>query len=173
MDESGSLRFTGLLIDIFMDKRLSLFYSDNCCFCQRPGNRERNPFFQLPPGCLRLFHLNLPPTAEGLLSNIGRFSYSTFLSLIYFSQSTLSKSKPERKASLSGSISLRAKAVESARQQGSIYVRKRLNKSMGTGRTTLELLSADTSTRLCKNLRCRAVGCFAMTSAASANFCEA
>jgi len=53
------------------------------------------------------------------------------------------------------------------------YARKRINKSMGTGKTTVELLSDDTSTRLCRNLRCKAAGCLAMTSAASASFCEA
>src|SRR6266542_164506 len=59
------------------------------------------------------------------------------------------------------------------RQDDTPYARKRLNKSTGSGRTTVELLSADTSTRLCRNLRCMAAGCFAMISAASASFCEA
>ena len=81
----------------------------------------------------------------------------------------------EKTWSLAGKVTIlpRIALVLVTRQDGSLYARKRLNRSMGTGRTMVELLSADTSTRLCRNLRCIAAGCFAMTSAASASFCEA
>ena len=62
---------------------------------------------------------------------------------------------------------------DSRKATGALYVSKRLNKSTGTGKIMVELFSADTSTRLCRNLRCKAIGCFPMTSAASASFCEA
>ena len=74
---------------------------------------------------------------------------------------------------LHASLAFRPAMVRWRHQQGSLYVSKRLNKSMGTGKIMVELLSADTSTRLCRNLRCMAAGCFAMISAASASFCEA
>jgi hypothetical protein len=70
-------------------------------------------------------------------------------------------------------IAIRIALTPVARQQGSLYVSKRLNKSTGTGKIMVELFSDDISTRLCRNLRCKAIGCFSMTSAASASFCEA
>jgi len=42
-----------------------------------------------------------------------------------------------------------------------------------TGKIVVEFFSDATSTRLCKKRSCNAIGCLLMTSAASANFCEA